>query len=82
MDKIPNEIIGRVDSLFRTIGLLQRIILLSIFTGMVSSKLIAPCFYILSTVLILATMIVSFSWNKGFREEEEPIASKAVLKSN
>ena len=76
MDKIPNDIIGRVDSLFRTIGLLQRIILLAIFTGMVSSELIVPCFYILSTVLLVATIIVSFSWNKGFREEERLLQVK------
>jgi len=81
MDNIPNDIIGRVDSLFRTIGLLQRIILLAIFTGMVSLELVIPCFYILSAVLILASIIVSFSWNKGFREEDI-IVSKTVLKSS
>jgi len=66
MDQIPNEIIGRVDSLFRSIGLLLRIVLLDIFTQMVSSDLIIYCFIILSGLLIVATGFVILSWKKGF----------------
>ncbi|MGE7837471.1 MFS transporter [Viridibacillus arvi] len=66
MDQIPNEIIGRVDSLFRSIGLLFRIVLLALFTQMVSSDLIIYCFIILSGLLIVASGFVMLSWKKGF----------------
>ncbi|MGF9976881.1 MFS transporter [Viridibacillus arvi] len=67
MDRIPNGIIGRVDSLFRSIGLLFRIVLLALFTQMVSSDLIIYCFIILSGLLIVASGFVVLSWKKGFR---------------
>ena len=54
MDHIPNNIIGRVDSLFRTLGLLIRILLLALFTEMVSSELIIYCFIVLSGILMLS----------------------------
>lgn len=65
MDNIPNEIIGRIDSLFRTIGLLLRIILLAIFTGLVSSGLIMLCFTVLAGLLLIASITVILSWKKG-----------------
>ncbi|MGE7932589.1 MFS transporter [Viridibacillus arvi] len=67
MDQIPNEIIGRVDSLFRSIGLLFRIVLLALFTQIVSSDLIIYCFIILSGLLIVASGFVVLSWKKGFQ---------------
>ncbi|MGG0664433.1 MFS transporter [Viridibacillus arvi] len=67
MDQIPNEIIGRVDSLFRSIGLLFRIVLLALFTKLVSSDLIIYCFIILSGLLIVASGFVVLSWKKGFQ---------------
>lgn len=66
MDNIPNEIIGRVDSLFRSIGLLLRIILLALFTGLVSSGQIFLCFLVLAGLLLLASASVVVSWKKGF----------------
>ena len=66
MDQVPNEIIGRVDSLFRSIGLLVRVVLLAIFTGMVSSGLIIYCFLVLSGILAIASVCIIFSWKKGF----------------
>ncbi|MEQ2528996.1 MFS transporter [Bacillaceae bacterium CLA-AA-H227] len=66
MDHIPNEIIGRIDSLFRTLGLLLRFILLAIFTGLVSSGQITLCFLVLSGLLLLAFATVLLSWRKGF----------------
>ena len=48
MEWVPNDIIGRVDSVFRSIGLLLRVVLLAIFTGMVSSGFILYCFIVLS----------------------------------
>jgi MFS family permease len=73
MDQIPNEIIGRIDSLFRSIGLLFRIVLLAIFTGMVSTGLIIYCFIILSGLLFIASLFVFFSWKKGFELKEKDI---------
>ncbi|WP_391118992.1 MFS transporter [Psychrobacillus sp. L3] len=73
MDQIPNEIIGRIDSIFRSIGLLFRIVLLAIFTGMVSTGLIMYCFIILSGLLITASIFVIFSWKKGFKLNEKDI---------
>lgn len=70
MDRIPNEIIGRVDGLFRTIGLFFRIIALALFTNMISNDLIILCFIILSTVLLIAAIVVFLSWKKGFEEGE------------
>ena len=70
MDEVPNELIGRVDSLFRSLGLLLRIGLIAIFTGMVSSGLIIYCFISLSGLLVVASIIVLLTWRKGF---ESPI---------
>lgn len=66
MDHIPNEIMGRIDSLFRSIGLLMRIILLAVFTGLVSSGQITLCFLVLGGLLLLASVFVIFTWKKGF----------------
>lgn len=66
MDQIPNELIGRVDSIFRSLGLLFRIGLLSLFTGMVSSGLIIYCFISLSILLFFTCIVVILSWKKGF----------------
>jgi len=71
MDHIPNNIIGRVDSLFRTLGLLIRILLLALFTEMVSSDLIIYCFIVLSGILMLSLILVVISWKKGFKVKEK-----------
>ncbi|MEK3993281.1 MFS transporter [Psychrobacillus sp. FSL K6-2365] len=71
MDSIPNNIIGRVDSLFRTLGLLIRILLLALFTEMVSSELIIYCFIVLSAILLLSLFFVVVSWKKGFKVKEK-----------
>lgn len=71
MDHIPNNIIGRVDSLFRTLGLLIRILLLALFTEMVSSELIIYCFIVLSGILLLSLVLVVISWKKGFKVKEK-----------
>lgn len=70
MDRIPNEIIGRVDSLFRTVGLFFRIIALALFTKLISNGLIILCFLILSLTLIIAAVVVFASWKKGFEKSE------------
>lgn len=66
MDNIPNEIIGRIDSLFRSIGLLMRITLLALFTGLVSSGQIILCLTVLVGILLIASVSVIHSWKKGF----------------
>ncbi|MET1013633.1 MAG: MFS transporter [Paenisporosarcina sp.] len=69
MDQIPNELIGRVDSLFRSVGLLLRIVLLSIFTGMVSNGLIVYCFIMLNGILIISSLFLYAAWKKGLTSD-------------
>lgn len=71
MDHIPNNIIGRVDSLFRTLGLLIRILLLALFTEMVSYDLIIYCFIVLSGILMLSLFLVVVSWRKSIGAKEK-----------
>ena len=71
MDRIPNSIIGRVDSLFRTLGLLLRILLLALFTEMVSSDLIIYCFMVLSGILVLSLILVVVSQRMRFSVKEK-----------
>lgn len=71
MDHIPNQIIGRVDSLFRTLGLFMRILLLALFTEMVSSELIIYCFIVLSGILMLSLILVVVSWKMGLKLKEK-----------
>lgn len=52
MEKIPNEVMGRVDSLFRLIGTGIRIVLLMLFTAGVSKLGVMIPFYVLSVILI------------------------------
>jgi len=75
MDRVPNAIIGRVDSLFRTIGLFLRIVALAVFTNMISNGWIVVCFLILSTVLAIASITVFITWKKGLEKNEgnEPV---------
>jgi MFS family permease len=78
MDQVPNALIGRVDSLFRTFGLLLRIGLLALFTGMVSSGLIIYCFILLSILMIAASISVILSWKKGFNLVNEDQLSPSL----
>jgi MFS family permease len=61
MEIVPNQIIGRVTALFGVIGLGIRIVLLSTFTALVSHQLVTVSFYILSVILIIATLVVFLS---------------------
>jgi MFS family permease len=58
MDEIPNQLIGRVDSLFRTIGLGLRIVLLAVFTKLAGNGDIQIAFYILFSFMILSVGVV------------------------
>ncbi|NMH73510.1 MFS transporter [Bacillus sp. RO2] len=74
MDRIPNEIIGRVDGMLRTVGLLLRIVLLGLFTGLVSMGQIMMCFTILAGILVIASsFVVVFSRKSVGAAEREVI---------
>ncbi|MEA3318704.1 MAG: MFS transporter [Bacillota bacterium] len=75
MDRIPNEIIGRVDGLLRAVGLLMRIVLLGLFTGLVSMGQIMLCFMILTGILVVASVFVVVFSRKSLR-----VAGREVLK--
>ncbi|NLP52420.1 MFS transporter [Bacillus sp. RO1] len=75
MERIPNEIIGRVDGLLRAVGLLLRIVLLGLFTGLVSMGQIMLCFMILTGILVAASVFVVVFSRKGLR-----VAGREVLK--
>jgi len=65
MEHIPNEYIGRVDSVIRLIGLFIRMLLLAVFTKLVSFQLVIICFVLLSGILCLASLLVYFLWKRG-----------------
>ncbi|WP_214483586.1 MFS transporter [Bacillus sp. SM2101] len=62
MELIPNDKIGRVDSLFRVIGLGIRIVLLIVFTRIISDTSAIIPFGILSVVLLVAAMTVIITY--------------------
>ncbi|WP_019242102.1 MULTISPECIES: MFS transporter [Bacillus] len=72
MNSIPNEIMGRVDSVFRLVGLLMRVIILSFFTKMVSEENIAICLIVLSVISLFAVLAVCVSWKKGIYISVKP----------
>lgn len=75
MEWIPNDIIGRVDGVFRSIGLLIRVVLLAIFTGMVSSGFLLLCFISLSGLLFVSSIAVFLTWKKGFEKDQVEVES-------
>ncbi|MFI8707193.1 MFS transporter [Bacillus sp. NPDC077411] len=78
MEEVPNEIIGRVDSLFRFVGTGVRVILLIAFTTFVSQIGVMIPFYALSILLIGATCI-GVSYVKMQRQERIHITNKTVV---
>ncbi|WP_242221695.1 MFS transporter [Bacillus cereus group sp. BfR-BA-01380] len=78
MEEVPNEIIGRVDSLFRFVGTGVRVILLIAFTTFVSQIGVMVPFYALSLLLISATCI-AFLYVKMQRQERIHITNKTVV---
>jgi MFS family permease len=73
MELIPNDKIGRVDSLFRAVGLLIRILLLSVFTGAVSLERVIIAYAILSAVLFVSLLTV-LRLMKTVKKEETTIS--------
>ncbi|MED1304467.1 MFS transporter [[Bacillus thuringiensis] serovar konkukian] len=60
MEEIPNEVMGRVDSLFRLIGTGIRIVLLMLFTAGVSKAGVMLPFYVLSCILTFSLGIAIY----------------------
>ncbi|MGE7881343.1 MFS transporter [Bacillus sp. NPDC094077] len=78
MKEIQNEVMGRVDSLFRLIGTGIRIILLMLFTAGVSKVGVMIPFYLLSFILILSLGIaVYFVISK--RKVEADVPNKSLV---
>ncbi|WP_240371544.1 MFS transporter [Anoxybacteroides rupiense] len=62
MESIPNDKMGRVDSLFRALGFMIRTLLLSVFTGAVAAQHILLPYAILNILLIISTLaVIKFS---------------------
>lgn len=78
MEEVPNEIIGRVDSLFRFVGTGVRVILLIAFTTFVSQIGVMVPFYALSILLIGATCI-GFLYMKMQKKERIHLTNKTVV---
>lgn len=72
MELIPNDKIGRVDSLFHAVGLMIRMLLLSIFTGAVSLESVMVPYAILSAVLFVSLLTV-LGLMKTVKKEETNI---------
>jgi MFS family permease len=58
MEMVPNEKIGRVDGLFRVVGLAFRIVLLATFTKNITDANVLVSFGMLNIILVVATIIV------------------------
>ncbi|MFD2443007.1 MFS transporter [Bacillus sp. CGMCC 1.16607] len=70
MDSVPNQIVGRVDSLFRTIGLGIRVLLLTLFTYVNSELQVHYSFYALAALLITSLVIVIFTKNTSQKKAD------------
>ncbi|RXJ00686.1 MFS transporter [Anaerobacillus alkaliphilus] len=62
MEVVPNDKMGRVDSLFRVIGLSIRMVLLATFTQIIANANIMVSFHILSVMLVgsLITILLTY----------------------
>lgn len=58
MENVPNAIIGRVDSLFRALGLGKRIFILSLFTQFTAEQSITNSFYLLTVLMVTAFVVI------------------------
>jgi MFS family permease len=75
MDSVPNQIVGRVDSLFRTIGLAIRILLLSTFTYINTNFDVQNSFYVLAGLLVISLVVV-FMTKKPFLKQKQIIMNE------
>ncbi|PEZ56978.1 MFS transporter [Bacillus anthracis] len=78
MEEIPNEVMGRVDSLFRLIGTGIRIVLLMLFTAGVSKVGVMVPFYLLSFILILS-LGIAINYVISKRKFEASVSNKSIV---
>lgn len=78
MEEIPNEVMGRVDSLFRLIGTGIRIVLLMLFTAGVSKVGVMVPFYLLSFILILS-LGIAINYVISKRKVEASVSNKSIV---
>lgn len=78
MEEIPNEVMGRVDSLFRLIGTGIRIVLLMLFTAGVSKAGVMIPFYVLSFILILS-LGIAFYYVISKRKMKANVSNKSIV---
>ncbi|MFV8519041.1 MFS transporter [Bacillus sp. SBS7] len=78
MEEIPNEVMGRVDSLFRLIGTGIRIVLLMLFTVGVSKVGVMVPFYLLSFILILS-LGIAINYVISKRKFEASVSNKSIV---
>ncbi|QKS69956.1 MFS transporter [Paenalkalicoccus suaedae] len=64
MHHVPNDRIGRVDSVFRTCGLAIRIMLLTFFTQLVAGEQVLVSFYLLVALLVVSSGTITFIYGK------------------
>lgn len=81
MDVVPNAIMGRVDSLFRVIGLGMRLILLTVFTQLNNENNISFSFYVLSGLLIIAVFTIFYS-GRIIKKREKHKAAKLQTRTS
>ncbi len=73
MERIPNDKIGRVDSLFRAVGFMIRALLLFTFTGAVSLQNIMIPYAMLSVLLLISGLTV-LGFIKSVKKEQTNIS--------
>ncbi|MFL0489516.1 MFS transporter [Bacillus sp. AFS054943] len=78
MEEIPNEVMGRVDSLFRLIGTGIRSVLLMLFTAGVSKVGVMVPFYLLSFILILS-LGIAINYVISKRKFEASVSNKSIV---
>ncbi|MCW1240006.1 MFS transporter [Bacillus pretiosus] len=78
MEEIPNEVMGRVDSLFRLIGTGIRIVLLMLFTAGVSKAGVMLPFYVLSCILIFSLGIAIY-YVLSQRKVRTNVSNKSII---
>ncbi|MFS1511084.1 MFS transporter [Chengkuizengella sp. SCS-71B] len=78
METIPNEKIGRVNSLFETIGLMLRITLIGSFTVMIPKTGTIPAVSILSFILLLAVFMAMIS-KRYFHKTSNPSVKAGMI---
>ncbi|TYR80537.1 MFS transporter [Priestia megaterium] len=69
MEHIPNELVGRVDSIFRLVSLAVRIVLTVWFTYLASSNDIKNAFLVLDILLILSAVGIFISYKNQYKKQ-------------